>query len=433
MHPWSPHSMAVEEREKPIALILVETGGDMRKGVAAPLPRHALLALALFIAFCTGFQMALGGWRCPSPSSAVPHAQPGFLSRLVAPLWLPPPPPPFNYSTKQATRLFCPTRNEPPKRRRSEFVEMTSNELRSAAVAAVRRPDADTQASVKALLAPMAALAPCAWAAPAIPSASNTQVCGNVDAPPTAPPRDLLPKLASTLKHGACPPDRPVMLYLGLEEGTVGQDFILAGLRAACHVIAFGSRAASVARAVQTAAGAVGADGLPLLTHLHAYHNLPHRRTGPVRLDATLGYAMPETVRSVVIDDLFFEGQDADRPLVSVSGALASLRPHHVYVILVTLGGGELPAFHGMTLLLESPAKPEALYVRFVLSDAFPDACDCYEWGEFLFDAGYYFVEDGGSAPVQRMPFLVGLRARVDCAVARTCSSTYNGWFFLNV
>ncbi len=80
---------------------------------------------------------------------------------------------------------------------------------------------------------------------------------------------DMYNDVKSFLPGGKCPPDRPVVLDLGVGIGS----FALLALDLGCQVIAFDMLDINVNRVVQTIARARGRDGRPLLERFHVFHN----------------------------------------------------------------------------------------------------------------------------------------------------------------
>jgi hypothetical protein len=76
-------------------------------------------------------------------------------------------------------------------------------------------------------------------------------------------------ELKSFMRDGVCPPDRPVVLDLGLNIGS----FSLLALELGCQVVAFDMLAMNVNRVVQTVSVATDADGTRWLDRFHGYIN----------------------------------------------------------------------------------------------------------------------------------------------------------------
>lgn len=358
----------------------------------------------------------------------------------------------------------------------STFSQVTSDELQRAAVRA-SDGNAEALAEVERLLAPLAANSPCFWASykfnndgPGGPRvARHAPMCTHDPTVDTVISRSIhdssawFPgtvewELGEILPGGACPPDRPVALDLGLNIGS----WAMLALNRGCHVVAFDILSENVNRVVQTVARAKGEDGRLYLERFSAFqngvNNVPgaaasfkhHSNIGtsammPLESARRLGKDISSVVNIVTPDDLF-SLPEAQRPNIRVrrvnpaTGALEAvwerLRPEHVFVVKVDVEGFDGPALHGMRRLLSSPLPPHAITAEFTPEDAMYKGCDSEALVRFLYSKGYeYNAESGGKLEDQAMPLeatltqirnsLAGWEARETNGAPRT----FEGWW----
>jgi hypothetical protein len=121
---------------------------------------------------------------------------------------------------------------------------------------------------------------PCFWADYKIPSGHTIRICthdpkvdvgvsGRIHKYGSFFQPSTFMELKSFMRDGVCPPDRPVVLDLGLNIGS----FSLLALELGCQVVAFDMLAMNVNRVVQTVSVATDADGTRWLDRFHGYIN----------------------------------------------------------------------------------------------------------------------------------------------------------------
>lgn len=174
---------------------------------------------------------------------------------------------------------FCNVTAPAGERKRSVFHAVPPADVRSASVLA-SSGDAVAGHTMSEYLRTLNESYPCFWANYSIPNGHVVPMCthdpkvdvgvsgrihdGGIFFQPT-----MFYDLRSFMRDGTCPPDRPVVLDLGLNIGS----FSLLALELGCQVVAFDMLAINVNRVLQTVSTVRDADGSRWLDRFHGFIN----------------------------------------------------------------------------------------------------------------------------------------------------------------
>lgn len=383
-------------------------------------------------------------------------------------------PSPIVYTELEKSREFCRVLPHQiyPQGPRSQFHESTSSRLRTAAITAMIVGTPGSKTALEAALTPFAKSAPCYWAMYVIPNRNLQEIplCTH------DPAEDLISNYIHRWGHwfGAstytelmrvlagvdneCPPDRPVVLDLGVNIGT----FALYALERGCHVIGFDVLEDNMKHVIQTVAKGKGNDGRPLLERFHGYtnavdsvvgrvsvvpnkHNMGASRVVGADADqmAQAGDQQLSSVDAVVLEDLLFHMEESARPQVRVGTrdnatgewvyAMTPLRPEHIVVVKVDVEGWELPAMYGLRRLLESGIKPAGIAMELAIGQRVKhNHCIINNFVSYMYMMSYRFTEDGDIHYTSKEELLKEIAFREACDDALPdCHHVLEGWWKL--
>jgi hypothetical protein len=319
----------------------------------------------------------------------------------------------------------------PPNRPASKFMEVSSVELRETAVKAIVEGDAEARKLLDRFIEDLSSQAKCYWANYSIPSSPEQKLPMCTHNPATDivissfihssgvwhPPR-MYYDFVERLQDGRCPPDRPVVLDLGLNIGS----WSMYALERGCHVIAFDALLINVRRVVQTMIAAKGSDGRPFIERFHGFRNgvgntigkvvvhIAPSNVGASRLGGALedGRQMQPTsvtefVDTVHLEDLLYNMPEGERPQIRVGHkdsngnwvyAMEPLQPKHIYIVKVDVEGYDAAALHSLRRLFEGGVNERP--VAFT-SEFYPQAvlyyskCDVERVIQYFYSLGYKY------------------------------------------